>query len=245
MIGYPVATGGAEELARDVEHYAQRCEPIELQPTKVVCLVSDKSGAELWIGFDEKPDGRKELQTFNPALRGKGSTKIVVTAVASQPEWQPFENTIQADFAHARTPLIFDLADPREVSRFNVGAALEVDLTAFADEIAVYRSEKAYYRSQKKAKIKFAANHYVPSGMFSTGSENAGPSAHALFAGQILEAELRRNERGDGQYWWMLVRTYDDATINVVAHLSQLEAKPVVGGTLSGSFWLSARIAKK
>lgn len=242
MIGFPVATNSPAEMSIDVERYIADCDPIELKPQKIACLISDPSGAELWVGLDEKGGGARELQTLNPAFRGRGSTKIVVTAVASATEWQPFENTVQADFAKARTPLIFDLADPREATRFLPDAALEIDLTGFADEIEIYASDEAYYRSQSDKKAKFAANHFIPSGMFTTGGE--GPTAHALFAGKIIESELRRNERGKSNYWWILVRTYDDALINVVADPSQLRARPVAGDVLSGSFWLTARLVK-
>ncbi len=249
MVGFPVDITSAQTAGADFEHYVQLCNPEPLSKEGLLCVVKDHSGAELWVSLLDKGEGPVELNTANPAFSGRGKTKIVVTADASPPEWKPYEVRIQAQFASGEAPLILDLADPREASRFIAGAKLEVDVTAFADEIALHDSEQVYYASQKDVKVKFASNHFIPSGMFSTGSDQSGQpqysTAHALFAGKILEAELRNNATGGGKFWWVLVQTFDGATFNVVADPIAVKTAPRIGGILSGSFWLSARLAER
>jgi len=249
MVGFPIDMTSAQTAGAGFQSYAQKCDPVPLEKNSLLCVVKDKSGAELWVGLVNKGEGAVELSTANPALRGKGKTKIVVTADASPPEWKPYEVRIQAQFASGEAPIILELADPREAHRFVPDAKLDIDVTAFADEIALHESEDTYYGSQKDEKVKFASNHFIPSGMFSTGSDQNSqpqyPTAHALLAGKILEAELRTNAAGGGQFWWMLIHTFDGATFNVVADPTQVKTSPKAGGFVSGSFWLSARLVSQ
>ncbi len=245
MVGFPVSTSDAATMGADVEVYARSCELTPLQGSNLLCVIEDKSGAELWVGFKGTSRDNLELFTFNPSLSGEGRTEIVVDGDVSPADWRPFEIRIQARFADDETPLILDLADPREAVRFAPKSRLVADITAFADEIAFHDSEAAYYAGQKDREIKFAANHFIPSGMFADGSgASKEPSAHALFAGKIKKMELRSNETGKAKYWWFLVETYDGAVFNVVADPSQVRSTPKIGGLLDGSFWLSARVAK-
>jgi hypothetical protein len=244
MIGFAVDSRNPETFADDLIKYAETCEPLLLQADHRICVISDRSGAEIWVGLDAKA-GQFEAQTFNPALRGKGRTQVIVDGDVSAAQWKPFEITIQAEFAEAKTPLIFELADPREASAFLPKAKLEVDLTGFADEVEIFESETAYYASQQTKEVKFASNHFIPSGMFKESEADKTPTPHALFAGTILDSELRQNERGKAQYWWVLVRTYDGAVVNVVADPAMVKSRPPKGGILSGSFWLSGRLVRR
>jgi len=175
MIGYPVATQDSQTMGVDLQRYAEHCESIPLDAGHRACLVADASGAELWIGLADKAGQPSEFVTMNPALRGSSRTKIVVTGTSSAAEWRPFETVVQADFAEAKTPMLFEIADPRETSRFKSGAALVVDITAFPRELEFYDSEKAYDESQRGAKVRFAPNHFIPSGMFTDGKSGDGP----------------------------------------------------------------------
>jgi len=244
MIGFAVDSRNPDTFANDLIKYAETCEPISLQGEHRICVISDKSGAEIWVGLDAKPPNQFEAQTFNPALRGKGRTRIIVDSDVSSAEWKPLEITVQAQFAEAKTPLIFELADPREASAFVPKAKLEVDLTGFADEVEIFDSETAYYESQRSKEVRFASNHFIPSGMFKESEADKTPTPHALFAGTILDSELRQNDRGKAQYWWVLVRIYDGAVINVVADPSMVKSRPPKGGILSASVWLSGRIVR-
>lgn len=244
MVGFALSTETPAAMAADAHVYLQQCTPTELADSKLVCVVRDATGAELWFGLTVNAAGEAEMAALNPAFAGKGSAKIVVDGDVSPADFKPFENRIQARVGRDEIPLILDLADPGEAGHFTPGAAVTVDITAFADDISLHETEAAYYASQSDQKISFASNHFIPSGMF--GDEGAAkvPTAHALFAGQIVESELRRNEKGKRSYWRFLVRTLDGVLVNVVADPADVKAAPKVGGYLAGSFWMSARLSK-
>jgi hypothetical protein len=98
-------------------------------------------------------------------------------------------------------------------------------------------------------KVQFAANYFIPSGMFlkSAGGEMADgssrPVGYADFAGKVLKSELRTNHSGSGNFWWALVQTYDGATIDVVADPTTLRDAPKTGAIMAGRYWLTARLA--
>ncbi|HEY0086690.1 MAG TPA: hypothetical protein VGB65_12375 [Allosphingosinicella sp.] len=233
-------------MSDDIMAYSEQCTPFQLKKNDYLCIVEDASGAQIWIGLKKGADGQMEMAAVNPALRGEGTTDVVVSADVSPVQWKPFENAILVRFGAEKVPFVVDLADPRELPRFTPDAKLTVDLTAFADALTLHESEAAYYASQSGREIKFSADHFIPSGMFAGGAKDEeGPTAHAAFAGKILKAALRQNGTGKGSYWWMLVETFGGARINVVADPAMVKAPPRVGGHLEGEFWISGRLAKK
>ena len=243
MIGFQLDMSSSDSMGAHLIKLAEDCPTIALTSGNQLCVIRDESGAELWIGLQQKPDGSAEMKTVNPAMRGKGKTAMSVSADISPAEWKPFEYRIKGELS-GEVPFVVDLADPQEIAKFKPGAKLSLDITAFADEIEVFDSEKSYYASQESKQLKFASNHFIPSGLFSPdGKAGHEPTAHALFAGEILESELRKNRVGKGDYWWILVRTFDGALFNVVADPTDVSISPKPRGIVSGSFWLSARLS--
>ena len=244
MVGFALNVENPEAMGADAAAYTDRCEPTALDDQNIACVVRDGSGSELWLGLKKTPAGEAELTTLNPAFAGDARVALVIDGDVSPAEWKPFEMRVQAHFAGDEIPLILDLADPREATRFAPGATVNADITAFADEIGLFETEAAYFASQKDHKINLAANHFIPAGMFSADGAAKVPTAHALFAGKILKSALRRNDKGRASYWWFLVETLDGVGLNVVADPAQVKTAPQAGSILAGSFWMSARLAK-
>lgn len=244
MVGFELDLTNEAAAGAAAAAYVQQCELSRLRDQDHVCVVRDATGAELWIGLRKTGQEEMELVTLNPAFAGEGKAAVTVDGDVSPAAWKAFEVRVQGRISADEIPLILDLADPREAPRFTRGAVLNLDITAFADKISVHDSEAAYYASQTGDGMKFASTHFIPSGMFADEGAAAEPAAHALFAGKILKTELRRNEKGAGEYRWFLVQTIGDALVNVVADPETLKATPKVGGYLAGSFWLSARLSK-
>jgi hypothetical protein len=245
MVGFPAGEGDEASTGAALMAFAEQCAPVQLKGDNYVCVLRDQSGGELRIGLKKQADGGMEIATFNPAFQGEGRTEVTANLNVSDPQWQPFEVTLQARFGEDDVPLIVDLADPTEAGRFTRGAKLSLDITAFADELTLHDSEAAYHAAQKDGEVKFAANHFIPAGMFAAENEaNARPTAHALFAGKVLKSELRRNAIGKADYWWLLVETYGGAIVNVVADPGMVKTAPKIGGTVAGAFWMSGRLRK-
>lgn len=248
--GFEVKSTDAAALSQSVQPYAERCVPEALAGADLICLVRDPSGAELWIGLKKLGDGQLELASFNPAFAGEGRAKAEIVGDVSDPQWKPFEIALSASLAGDDIPFVFDLADPRQAAQARPGKAVAVSLAGFSFDARVFKNEKSYYQAQKEdgAAIAFAANHFIPSGTFNAevgGMAEAGrPTAYADFAGTVLKSELRTNTAGRGRFWWALVRTYGDYTIDVVLHPAQVKLDPVPGTVVSGRFWLSGRLVE-
>ena len=52
MIGFPVDTRDMDAFAANLIKYAETCEAVPLQDAHRICVISDKSGAELWGGAE-------------------------------------------------------------------------------------------------------------------------------------------------------------------------------------------------
>lgn len=244
-IGFALDTSDQAAFGASMGALTSNCAAEPLGESGALCLIKDKSGAELRIGLKHDADGRWEVQTANPAFAGEGRTEVEIAADVSDPEYRSFETSYSARFAGERTPLVFELADPRDASAFKPGAKLAVAIAAFSYEPSVFADEAAYMKSQDKEEPKFAASFFIPSGMFFEGAAadaTKRPAPQADFAGTVLKAELRTNTHG-GKFWWTPVKTYGGAVFDVVMDPASLKEDPKPGSIVKGRFWLSARVA--
>lgn len=242
MVGFPIAASDPAAMVRSVEPFLDHCAVEPLKNGSRLCTVRDPSGAELVIALDQDRDGAASLVTLNPAFRGESLVEVIVTGDASDPEWRTFERRIAGQLQGTETPIILDLADPRSAARARRGAKLTFSVAAFCFGPRIYPDIAAYYAAQKGGEVAFAADFFIPSGMF--GTEAAKPAqleARALFAGEVLKAERRRNTAGGTDFWWALLKGYEGMTIDVLLDPRQVEGSIVPGQHLDLSCWLSAR----
>ncbi|HEX5378032.1 MAG TPA: hypothetical protein VFW47_05635 [Phenylobacterium sp.] len=252
MVGFAFdATDQQTALRRLVVQAQKACHLVELDAEHADCVVTDPSGAELYVALRRKSGGAAEFVTLNPGFSGEGRTTIEVQGDNTDPEWAPFEISVAGRFAGQETPLIVDLADPTQAARFKPGSRLTIDIAAFSYAPNVYADEAAYYAAQKAPgqKVRMAADFFVPSGMLfekmggALADSDKRPTAYADFAGKVLKTAIRTNGVGGESFRWALVETYDHATIDVVIDPKSIPQEPKVGSIISGRFWLSARIA--
>lgn len=257
MIGFALDTHDGAALLRSAQTHLQaaearelvRCEPALPGGGTQICVIRDGSGAELWYGL-RSDDRGAEIITLNPAFVGESRMKLRVDADVSEPEWKPFEVTVSARFAGDEVPVVFDLADPQQATIAKAGTEVTVSMAAFSYEPNLYRDEKAYVAAQKKAgqKFTFAPNMYIPTGTFlekvgGAMPDNAKlPTPYADFAGTILKASFKTSSAGGGQFWSLLVRTYADATVDVVIDPQSVKLEPKPGYIVQGRFWLTGHI---
>ncbi|WP_340646520.1 hypothetical protein [Phenylobacterium sp.] len=249
MVGFVFDSRNPAAVSELAERFIQTCQPATLTASDMSCLVRDSSGGELRLGIKKNSSGASELVTVNPAFAGEGQVEVEVSGDASDPDWKPYEIAIAARFSGLETPLVFDLADPIQASQFTVGKRLSINLSAFSYEPQLYADETAYYKAQKDRgeSVTYAANYFIPSGMFfqkvggALPDEGNLPVPYADFAGTVLKTSLKTNTAGTRTFWWALVRTYEGATIDVVIDPTSINQKPKAGSIVSGRFWLSAR----
>lgn len=85
--------------------------------------------------------------------------------------------------------------------------------------------------------MKFAAESFIPSGLFGNSNE---PASTAIFTGRVVEAAVIPNEYAGSSFSWCKVKTLG-GEIDVVTDLELLDKDIAVGSIISGSFWLSAK----
>ncbi len=117
-------------------------------------------------------------------------------------------------------------------------------LAALAEEVTVHADAEAYSASQDGDEPKFAEDFFIPSGVFSPTepSPDWTPSAHALFAGEVIEADTPVNTVSGKAFHRIRVRTIAAIELDVAIAATDLEQPPVRGNIVSGTFFLTGSL---
>ncbi len=197
------------------------------------------NGVQMWVSVDEKGN----VSSVDPHYAGRSRANITLERSYDYEQAPPAggvfawvavgtEQETKAGFDLPAFARFYDMACDYD------GNAL-VQVAAFCHGGQAYANEAEYLVDQTSEgeKLKFAVESFIPIGLFDESGEM--PAATARFSGHVLEAEEVENPATGGKFWRVLVKTFG-MTVDVVAHAEQLEGRPVVGGVLAGSFWLSA-----
>jgi hypothetical protein len=205
---------------------------------------SDPSGAEIWL----QVSASNKLIGMNPHYAGRSIVPVGLTArlPAAGPSaldgsfhgWADPAGEVPDTGCY---PFVFDAPDYRLHEELSLPARKQVQIAAFAREIAAFETVAAYEASQT-GELKYASQSFIPSGLFTpAGDSTVPPKARAIFAGHVLAADEKINVLTRRAFYWALVETVG-GTYDVVIDSSLLPVVPAVGGVISGSFWLSGRI---
>ncbi|SEF24196.1 hypothetical protein SAMN05421837_102607 [Amycolatopsis pretoriensis] len=117
-------------------------------------------------------------------------------------------------------------------------------LAALAEDVTVHADAEAYFASQDDDKPKFGADHFIPSGTFALAepSPDWTPSAHALFAGEVIDVETPVNTVTGTAFHRIRVRTIAAIELEVAIAATDLEQPPARGNVVSGTFFLTGRL---
>ncbi|WP_086847712.1 hypothetical protein [Amycolatopsis kentuckyensis] len=117
-------------------------------------------------------------------------------------------------------------------------------LAALAEDVTVHADAEAYYASQDDDGPKFAADHFIPSGAFPLAEPPPGwtPSAHALFAGEVIEAATPVNTFTGTAFHRLRVRTIAAIELDVAIAAPDLERPPARGNVVTGTFFLTGSL---
>ncbi|RSN25573.1 hypothetical protein DMC61_27745 [Amycolatopsis sp. WAC 04169] len=116
-------------------------------------------------------------------------------------------------------------------------------LAALAEEVTVHADADAYSAAQD-GELEFAADHFIPSGTFSPEESAPGwtPSAHALFAGEVVEVETPVNTVTGTSFHRIRVRTIAAIELDVAIATTELERPPARGNIVAGTFFLTGSL---
>ncbi|NLR64322.1 hypothetical protein HGH92_08395 [Chitinophaga varians] len=208
-------------------------------------VYADESGAELWIQLNNQ----QECIGANPHYKGKSRRKVCLTATVERPE-NPLDGGFYAWAAPSEKqnpqsglyPFVFDVPDFRIPEPFSFPADVEIQLTAFAQDVQRYENEAAFDAAQTK-EPKFSVQSFIPSGLFSSSEEDkpATPEAFGFFTGVIKQVEARQNTLTQQIFYVLLVDTLG-GEIDVVADAGFFEKAPVVNEIIQVECWLSGQV---
>lgn len=204
---------------------------------------SSECGAEMWL----QTNNDDELVGMTPFFAGGGRIRVRLTARVARPDDTPLEGAFhgwadpdEGDMDSGAYPFVFDAIDSDRYASVALPQIVDVQIAAFAHEISVHSSLEAYNESQT-GEPKFASRSFIPSGLFKPDGESAGPpTSTAIFTGHVVATEVKKNSLSGEPYYWALVDTLG-GSFDVVIDPELCEAPPVIGGVLSGSFWLCGR----
>lgn len=205
---------------------------------------SDASGAELYLQGNRE----QELIGFNPHFAGKSIRTVSLTDSIERDSseldggfraWaNPAENGLQGEYQ-----FIFDVPDFRTVEEAAFPKHCDIQLTAFgSNDFQLADGEDADSEQSEPA---IQVRSFVASGldalkeMDETDLTLARPIAS--FAGEITEFERKKNSVTNEEFYWFLVETLG-GEVDVVIDPKFVTIEPKIGGTVSGTFWLSGRV---
>ncbi|EPR68180.1 hypothetical protein [Cyclobacterium qasimii] len=208
---------------------------------------SDPSGAELWIQSNTK----HELIGVNPYYKGISKRTVCLIANIDREisaldgafhSWA--DPTEPGNPESGAYPFVFDVPNHKSLGSIKFPQSIEIQLSAFAQDIDYYENEKAFEQGQE-GEQKWAAQSFVPSGLFSSNAnlDLSLAVAAGLISGTIKESDKKRNDLTGQEFQWMLVDTLG-GEIDVVADLELFSTDPQVGGLIQGQFWLTGQLLK-
>lgn len=206
---------------------------------------SSECGAELWLQIDAKGD----LIGLTPFFSGGSRVRTRIDARVARPDNTPHEGAFHGWAApvdnapeSGEYPFVFDVVDYGRYASLAMPTTVNVTLAAFAHEISVYPTLDAYNKAQA-SKLKFASRSFIPSGLFSPEGESIDPpESMAIFTGHVVATEIKKNSLTAAKYYWALVDTLG-GLFDVVIDPEICIKPPIVGGIVSGAFWLCGRLA--
>ncbi|BFH54186.1 hypothetical protein PMJ6TS7_42010 [Paenibacillus melissococcoides] len=234
-IGFPVHSREDFEQIADVA--IEKGTLLEAQQGQYIYFDAG-NGIELWLQVNQE----NEIIGLNPHFAGNSRVEIGLTALIVRETDSVLDGACHAwmepdeSLESGCCPLVFDMPNLGLFGEVAVPQRINIQLTAFSHEVSVYDSEEEYMESQE-GEVKFAAESFIPSGLFGNSGE---PASTAMFTGRVVEASLIQNEYTGGSFSWCKVKTLG-GEIDVVTDLELLDKDIAAGSIISGSFWLSAK----
>ncbi len=245
-IGFPVSS--QREMVQLALQAAERGEHL-ISPNGEYIVWSPGQGAELWV----QVMGGHTIVDITPHFTGTSRTTLGVTA------WLPEEhNPLQGALAgwagarvdgatgaaYAITAQVPDF--DRHVHLFTVPSVVTVQIAAFAQQIASYSNDEAYFAMQGR-RIKMTTEVCLPlNGPLSALGDQAhvsAPTGSVLLSGHVRQVRPLVNPITQLPFYAMDVHV-QEGQFDVVADAALFPAPPLPGSVIQGAFWLSARLVR-
>ncbi len=231
-----------EQFSAFVDRMASKCKPYSVEGGTY--LVWADSGIELYL----QANASREIIGMNPHFAGSARMKVSLTNPVHRENdtpldgaWHGWANPSGSEAGHEGDyPFVFDSPNfLQSTSTVPLPRIAKVQLAAFAYEINAYPDESSYNAATTMdGKPGFASQSFVPAGLF---VKDKPPTAHAIFAGHVRQAQRLRNPLTQVPFHHLVVETLG-GQVDVVASESCLNTPVDVGHIVNGQFWLSGKI---
>lgn len=200
------------------------------------------NGIELWGQLDVN----NNAIGLNPHFTGNSSMKIRVQNRIKRDNdtildgafycWADPEETGE-DGVY---PFVVDLPN-MEIYNLNVPQIVMAQITGFAHELSAYRNDDEFDKAQASIP-KFAAESFIPTGLFNTkGNDDDQQQSMAIFTGHVIDTKKIINPITNLEFLWIKITTLG-GEYDIVADPQIVNEEIVIGGVVSGTFWLSGNI---
>jgi hypothetical protein len=233
-----LSIGSDEELLELVERVMSDAER-HATPQGTYLRWADPCGAELWIQLNDE----NQLIGVNPHFGGRSRVRVLLTDRIDTGSPSVLDGRFHgwADPARAEAeqsgayPFLFDAPDAVCHAALDLPGEFDVQVAAFAHDIHVYASPKAFEASQTRDAW-HTSRSFMPSGM-----RGGDMRAEAIFTAHVVRAERRTNKLTGSDFIWCLANCVG-GTFDIVVDLELLSEPPPVNAVVTGTFWLSGRV---
>ncbi len=202
-------------------------------------------GAELWV--QAGPD--RAVVGMAPHFDGDARTWLLLKSWVARPDESALDGACLASCPSPEgtseatgLQVVFDLPDADRFGGLALPASREVQLSAFAHDLEAFPTEAAFHEMEEGNGLRFAAQSYVPTGLYAPRGGNQGaPEAEAMVSGLILDARTRVNPFTGREFQWLLLDTLL-GQVDVVADPTIITGSIATGGVARGAMWMSGRI---
>jgi hypothetical protein len=237
-----IGSSSAEDRQELVRKILSESKPHSQRPDSITLVWHDPSGAELWIYLD--PTGN--MKAVVPHFSGGPRLRLEIQAVVERPDVSSFDGGFVAltqsggaSPAMGGFAVVFDSPDFPDVKRVFLTSKHDVELVGFAVELNVYANVDELKEAQPEMKP-LDPPSFIPAGLMSQ-MEGSPPTAHALMVGNLLEADLVKNDLTGLEFLCLQVET-PAGPIALVADPSLLSEIPEAGSMIQAGAWLSGRL---
>lgn len=201
------------------------------------------NGFELWGQIDKKDNAIG----INPYFSGTSVIRVRIENAIERRDDTELDGAIycwsnpQEGEEDGEYPFVFDLPNFALYQGISFPQIVNLQVTAIAHEISVYKNDEEFEKSQE-GELKFASESFIPVGLFREDKESGvEPESTAIFTGHVVEAKRIKNLYFGKEIQWAKVKTLG-GEFDVIIDPEILNGEIVIGGVISGMFWLAGKI---
>lgn len=230
------------EFQQIIGHVAESLTARYPHPKGWYGVYHDTSGAELWLGVNHE----HSLDNVELHLQGYLKQQIGVSSLIQYDDqtgailgWINGTEFLDNECVDGVAPLVFCVPDFFRLPENMINKSFKFQLSAFAQEVKVFENETEFDKSQENEEMPWAANAFIPSGMFV--DEGVPYQPYAIFNSTVQSVELKINSFTNQPFYHCTLKTLD-MELDAALAVSFFDKPLKVGNIITGTYWLSGKL---